>query len=113
MENNPTSLKALFEKTEDYLETRIELSKLQAVSKISDITASAVSRIILVAVLNLVVLLLSVSIALWIGDAMGKMYYGFFIVSGFYCLVILFLFIFRRQWIKRPFHDKLIKKMLN
>jgi hypothetical protein len=113
MESQTNSVEALFEKTGDYLETRMELLKLQTINTTSDITSSIVSRLVLVLIVSLIVLILNTGIAIWIGDMLGKMYYGFFIVAGFYIVVACFLFIFRHKWIKRPVSDMLIKKMLN
>jgi hypothetical protein len=44
---------------------------------------------------------------------LGRLYYGFFIVSGFYILVALLLYAFRSTWLKKPIQDKLVRKMLN
>jgi len=113
MENHTNSLETLFEKTGDYLETRIELLKLQAVNTTSDVTSSIVSKFAIALILALIVLILNTGIALWIGDILGKMYYGFFVVSGFYIMVVILLYAFRRSWIKKPLYNKLVKKMLN
>jgi hypothetical protein len=113
MENHTSSVQTLFEKAGDYLETKMELLKLQAVNTTSDVTSSIVSRFPLLLIISLVILLLNVGIAMWIGDLLGKMYYGFFLISGFYILVAILLYVFRKKWIKEPVHDRLIKKMLN
>ncbi len=113
MENHTNSVQALFEKTGDYLETRMELLKLQAINATSDMTSSIVSRLVMVLVIGLAVLILNTGIAIWIGNMLGKMYYGFFIVGGFYMIVAALLYAFRHTWIKKPLNDKLIKKMLN
>jgi len=113
MENHNNSVEALFEKTGDYLETRMELLKLQAVNRTSDITSSIISKFILGLVISLIVLLLNTGIAIWIGEITGKIYYGFFIVSGFYIIVAIFMYAFRSKWIKKPVNDMLVNKMLN
>ena len=113
MESQANSVEALFEKTGDYLETRMELLKLQTINRTSDITSSIVSRLVLVVIVSLIVLILNIGIAIWIGDRLGKMYYGFFIVGGFYTIVALLLYAFRGKWIKGPVNDMMIKKMLN
>jgi phosphoglycerol transferase MdoB-like AlkP superfamily enzyme len=113
MESQTNSVEALFEKTGDYLETRMELLKLQTVNSASDLTSSVVSKLILVLIISLIMLLINTGLAIWIGDELGKMYYGFFIVGGFYIIVAIFLYAFRSKWIKRPVNDMLIKKMLN
>lgn len=113
MENQTNSLEALFEKTGDYLETRMELLKLQAVNTTSDVTSSIASRFAIALIVSLIVLILNIGIAIWVGDMLGKMHYGFFLVSGFYIILAALLYAFRSKWIKKPLNDMLIKKMLN
>jgi len=113
MENPINSVEALFEKTTDYLETRIELVKLQAVNKITDVVSSLVSRLIIMIIIVLMVVVLNTGVALWLGEILGKMHYGFFCVAGFYLLVVLILAATRRSWLKKPIANKLVRKMLN
>lgn len=113
MEDQINSVEALFEKTTDYLEARIELVKLQAVNKITDVLSSLVSRLIIMIIIVFMVVVLNTGIAIWLGDMLGKMYYGFFCVAGFYLLLVIVLAAGRRSWLKRPFSNKLIRKMLN
>jgi len=113
MENQNNSVETLFEKAGEFVETKIELLKLQAVNTTSDVTSSIVSRFAMLLVISLVVVILNIGIALWIGDMLGKVYYGFFIVSGFYILIAVLLYFFGSNWIKGPVQDSLIKKMLN
>ena len=113
MEKETNSIESLLQKTGDFLETKVELLKLQAVDKVTGIGSSVASAIILILVISLMLFTLNIGIAVWIGQLLGEVYYGFFIVSGFYLLVALLMYLFRSQWLKKPFHDKLIKKMLN
>lgn len=113
MENPINSVEALFEKTTDYLETRIELVKLQAVNKITDVVSSFISRLVIVIIAVLLVVVLNTGIAIWLGEVLGKMYYGFFCLAGFYLVLIIILAAGRHSWLKKPIGDKLVKKMLN
>jgi hypothetical protein len=113
MEKEPSSISLLFEKAVDYLETRIELFKLEAVSKLSEVISSVFSSLIVIVFLVLFVFMVNIGVALWIGDVLGKAYYGFFIVAGFYILIGFILYLFRHQWLRRPVSNLIIKKMLN
>ena len=114
MHNDPIkSVEALFEKTTDYVETRIELVKLQAVNKITDMISSLFSRLIIMILVFFVIVVLNTGIAIWLGELLGKMYYGFFCVAGFYLLLVIILSIGKGSWLKKPVADKLVKKMLN
>ncbi len=113
MEKQTNSVETLLEKTADYLETRMELLKLRAVDKVSDVASSMASRLMMAMVIGLLLLILNMGIAFWIGDMLGKMYYGFFLLGAFYLLIVVLFYFFRSKWIKKPLQDSLIKKMLN
>lgn len=112
MEHQPGTLKSLFEKAGDYLETRGELLKLQAIDKTSDVASSFVSRIAIILILSFAVFIANIGLAIWVGELVGKMYLGFFIVAAFYALLAWLIHVFRKTWIKEPITHMLIKKML-
>src|SRR5690606_38962687 len=89
MEEQSTSLESLYEKTKEYVNTNIELAKLKAVDKTSDILSSAVPRIIVGIFLVVFVMVFNIAVSLWLGEILGKSYYGFFTVAGFYLLLAL------------------------
>ena len=62
--------------------------------------------------LSLFALVFNIGIALLIGELMGKIYYGFFIVAAFYLLAGLVLHLFLYKWIKKPLGDLIIKQAL-
>ena len=113
MQDKINTVEALFEKTTDYVESRIELVKLQAVNKVTDVVSSLVSRLIIMIIVVLMIVVLNTGIAIWLGEVLGKMYYGFFCVAGFYLLLVIVLGLGRRNWLKKPVSNKLVRKMLN
>lgn len=112
MEEKATVIETLFEKTESYVKTNIELLRLKAISKSADMLSSAAAVLILSIIVLMLVILLNIGLALWIGDLMGKSYYGFFAVALFYLVVGLILFAFQGQIIKRPIGNSIITNML-
>jgi len=112
MEKRATLIESLFEKAETYAKTNLVLFKLNAVDKSADIFSTIVSKLAVIIVVLLIVLLSSIGLSLWIGELVGKLYYGFFIVAGFYVLVALFLH-YVPGLIKSPVNDSIILKMLN
>ena len=80
----------VFEKTEAYVKTNVELFKLQAAGKLAVVLASLVTRIIVIIFVLLFFLMVNIGLAVWLGDALGQMYYGFFIVAGLYALFAIF-----------------------
>lgn len=104
---------SLFEKTSDYLETRINLYKLKAVDKTSDVLSTIISRLIIVLVFIMFIFVLNIGIALLLGEWLGKSYYGFFVLAGFYLIAGTVIMLMRKKWIKAPMMDKIIQKFLN
>ncbi len=113
MEKQANAFEDLFSKTNDYLETKVELLKLQAVSKSSAVASSVVSSIVVGLLLVMVVILLNIGLALWIGQLIGESYIGFFIVTGFYILLLLIVIATRRRIIGTPVKNLFIKAFLN
>lgn len=103
----------LLEKTEDYSRTSIELLKLKAVDKISDGASSAASKIAGIFFFLMFFMLVSVGLSLWLGALLGKVWYGFFIVGGFYGILFAVLFFVKHNWLKNMVGNSIIKQMLN
>ncbi len=111
-ENQPSALSNIFENAGNYVESKVDLLKLKAVKKMSDVTSSLVTKLTMVLLIIFVFFLVNIGLAMWVGDMMEKMYYGFFIVAGAYILIGLILYALRRQIFKTPLHNRLIKMML-
>lgn len=113
METTRNSIEVLLEKAEQYGKTSLELFKLKAVEKTSD----TISKIFIYGIIASVILLFAIAanigIALWIGDLIGKSYYGFFCVAGFYFIVGCVLFFWMKNTIKTKVGNSIISKMLN
>jgi hypothetical protein len=112
MENNATTIEMLFERAENYTKTTVELARLNVVDKTADVVSSLISRIAVSIVFAMFVFLVNIGLSLWIGELVGKIYYGFFIVSSFYLLIAIILYIFKNEWIKMPISNFMIVKML-
>ncbi|WP_026993810.1 hypothetical protein [Flectobacillus major] len=112
MNNNATSIETLCEKAEDYTKTTIALFRLRTIAKSADIVSSLAVQLLLAIVVAMVVLMLTVGVAFWLGEALGKIYYGFFVVAGVYAVGAIILYILRRQWIKVPISNIVIENML-
>jgi len=113
MENQQASIGSLIESAGDYLETRMDLLKLQAVNRSSDVASSIVSGATIALSILFAITVLNIGLSLWVGELLGTTYLGFFVVTGFYIVLALLLYIFRHAWLKGPVSNKIIKKMLN
>jgi len=113
MEKQQNPIGSLFEKAEDYLETRMDLYRLRAIDKSSDVLSSIAARLVIALFIASFFLMLNIGLALLIGRAIGEIYYGFFIVAGFYLIVIAILYSLRDKWLKTPINSLIIKSILN
>ena len=73
---------------------------------------SGISLLIVVFVISTFILFLSVGIALLLGEWLGKLYYGFFIIAVFYLVVGIVMHFYLHKWIKKPVADLIIKQVL-
>jgi hypothetical protein len=111
MEERATLIESLLEKAEVYAKTNADLLKLKAIDKSADLLSSLAERFIFMKVFSLVVIMTSVGVALWVGELMGKMYFGFLSVALFYLVVGGIAYIFRKSFIKTPLNNAIISEM--
>jgi hypothetical protein len=107
-----SNIDSLISKAGDFVETKTTLWKLKAVDKTSDVVSDAASSIMITLFIGFFIITLSIGIALYIGEQMGKNYYGFFIVAGFYGITGLLIYLFRKNLIKMPVSNFIIHKIL-
>lgn len=112
MQSTIDHLENLIAKAGDVTETKIELFKLKIAGKISETVSSLISLMAIVVFTVGAITIVSMGVAYWIGQQMGKISYGFFIVGGFYAVVGLLMYRFRKTWIKRPISNLIIDKLV-
>ncbi len=115
MENQQSknSIEFLFETTSQYIDTRIELAKLKAVKKTANIIGILSTKLIVAAIFLFFLLMLNIGIALWLGDILGKTYYGFLILSFVYFVIGLIVYLNQEKWIKTSVANAIIKQLNN
>jgi ABC-type dipeptide/oligopeptide/nickel transport system permease component len=102
----------LIEQAGNYGKTTLELTKLKSLNTSSHVITSLVSRLSVIIMVSLFALILNIGIALYLGELLGKNYYGFFIVSAFYLVAALIFHLYLTQWIKKPISDLIITQAL-
>lgn len=112
METPESLIESVVKRTEAYVKTSYELSKLRLLETTTQVVTSAVSRLGVIIMFSLFALALSIGIALLLGDLLGKSYYGFFIVAAFYFIAGIVFHFFLRNWIKKPVSNSIIKQAL-
>ena len=112
MEDNTKLLESLLEKATDFGKTSFELVKLKTLDKSTDIVSSLVPNSIVFVLIVTFMLFLNLGIALWLGDILGKIFYGFFVVAAFYIFAGTVIHLFMHKWIKKLVGNYFIKLML-
>jgi len=112
MEDQESLIESLIEKGEQYGKTTIELLKLKTLDKSADVVSTLISWAIVIVLSVLFFLILNIGLALWIGELLGKSYYGFFAIAGFYAFLALIFGVFREQFIKSPVNNSIITQVL-
>jgi hypothetical protein len=51
-------------------------------------------------------------LAFWLGEILGRIFYGFFVVAAFYGITGIILHFFMHNWLKKTISDYIIKNVL-
>ena len=113
MESTAEQVRDIISKTGEMIETKVKLWKLKAIDKGSEVISSIISSVAIVVLVSLALIMLSIGLALLIGQFLGEVYYGFLIIAGVYGLAGLLIFIFRKKIIKGPVSNMIIDRILN
>lgn len=90
------------ERVQEYVKDRILLLKLEAVEKISRLTATIVSGLLITIFSFFIILFVSIMVGYLIGEALHHAYWGFAIVAGIYVFLLILIVVLRKQLIERP-----------
>lgn len=112
MENIENSIESLLEHAETYGKTNVDLLKLKSVDKTGDVLSTFFSHLLFSCILIFFIITFTVAFALWMGELIGKNYYGFLVVAAFYAFIGLIFFALRPK-IKRHLKNSVIYHLLN
>lgn len=113
MDDNPNAVEQLVQKAFDYGKTGFDLARLRSVEKVSDVASSLIPHSVALILLTIFIFFLSLGLAFWLGDILGKTYLGLLIVAGFYGLCGFVVHFFLHRWFKRTVGDYFVKMLLN
>ena len=111
MVDKTTPLETLIERAEAFGKTSIELFKLKAIDKTSEIVSGLSSWLVVIILVAMFFMILNIGIALWIGELLGNSYYGFFTLAGFYAILAIIVMIFSNRWIRKPIRNSIISQL--
>lgn len=97
-----TSAGETFEYARQYIKQQGDYIRLEAAERISKTTSAMVTALVLGIFSMLVLIMLSLAAAFWIGNVIGSYALAFVIISGVYGLLGLVMYAFRRQLVTNP-----------
>lgn len=112
MENNLKLIDSLLNRLIDYGNTSIRLIKLRAVDKASEMISTIANNTLICMLIISFMLFLNLGFAMWLGEILGRSYYGFFIVAGFYLLIATIVRFLIYKWIKKKISNYFITQIL-
>lgn len=112
MEEQENAIENLLGRVEEYGKSSLELIKLKALDKTSDIVSSVIPHSVVLILISSFLLFFNLGLALWLGEIFGKPFYGFFTVAAFYILIGIVLHFFMHRWIKKIISNYIINQML-
>lgn len=102
----------IFDQAEDYIKTSMELYTLRVTGKVAKIISTLVTQLVIGVLAIIVLFMLSMFLAFWIGDLMGRAYLGFLIIGGVIGVVTWILFLMRDKLIRKPVMNDIISEIL-
>ena len=110
MQSPIDNIEALYDKSKEYVETQMELLRLKAIDKASTMISSLASQLIFIIFMLIGLSLFNLALGYWLGELLGKVYYGFFALAAFYFIVGLIIYAVRKNSIGNPIRNALIDK---
>ncbi len=111
MEDN-NIIETLLERATEYGRSSYELAKLKALDKSSDVLSTLTAHSVVLIILSSFILFLNLGLAFWLGEILGRIYFGFFVVAAFYGISGILIYFFLHDWIKKVVSSKFINQVL-
>ena len=111
METTKTRINDLAGNIQEYIETRIDIVKLDAVDTGASAASSMVSWALISIIAFITLFLLTIGGAIAIGYMLENFAYGFLILAGFYMLVAIVIYANRENWIRKPLVKSIVKNI--
>ena len=93
----------------DYLQNRLELTRITAYEKTAKVVALLFSVILLTFVLFFTVLFVSLFAGFYFSRLFNSMYYGFAVIAGFYLVSFIVLLNYRKALIEKYITNAVIR----
>ena len=104
-------IKNIFDQVKIYLDLKVGYIKINVAGYLIRFFSSLVLWLVIFWILFFVVVFGSFAFAYWFGEMTGRWSLGFLIIAGFYIILAVFIYLFRRAIIVRPFTRLIISQM--
>jgi hypothetical protein len=110
MKEDPTLIDTLFKRVTEFSMTYIELLKLKTLDRASEVISAIFPDFIVSTLMLVFLLFINLGLAFWLGDVLGKVYFGFLLVAGFYFVLGLIFHFFMRGWVKKTASNYFVRQ---
>lgn len=107
-----SDIEDLFQHAMEYVDTRVDLFKLQTVNKVTEVSSSILSKLVVAVIFLIAFGLTGIGLSVYLGKVLGAIEYGFFIMGGFTIVIGVIFYALRHKLMKAPIGASLIKKAL-
>ena len=115
MNTSRTGIKDEFENlvdnTHDLVETAYKLALLETTEQITKVASTTILMSVMLLLINFLLLFLGLGVANWIGDALDDVKLGYFIVGGFYLLLIVLIVTLSKKVVVPYLRNTIVKKL--
>lgn len=91
-----------FEYANIYIEKQIDLLKLESAEKVAKSTSSILTLVVIGFLVTMVAIMFSITVGLFLGGLLASYTLAFLIVTVFYALFAVIIFVFKRQLVTNP-----------
>lgn len=112
MKDNTILAEMLIDKIEKFAQSSFDLAKLKLIRKFANVVSLIATHIITLLFLLLFFVFANISLALWLGQITGQTYYGFLLVAGLYCLLLIIVSYCCKSSLLKYFKKCLIKYLI-
>jgi len=112
MEKTFVQIEDITENLKAYLHTKVELAKLNAAEKGSNVIANIIAGIIVMLIFFLCFVFAGIAFSLYINQFMNSNWIGFLIIASVYLLIGLFVWVARTKLLRMPIMNSIIQLLL-
>lgn len=112
MDTNYEIVETVFKRIENLTTNQTALIKLKLYNKTADLATFLAMKAIIVTVLGLFFILLNIGLSLWIGEMLGKTYFGFFVLAAFYAVAAIFIKTSVYKYLQQQINMRVLSKIL-